>query len=91
MMLQPLKNVMENVLELLCVFPHFIVHGSRNVGVVSNHPAVLQVTTLESLTEHNRNYLPSSIVLGVSEIFVFVKRWQHILMVNQIQINFVRL
>jgi len=72
MSLKPLEYIVENVLEYLLVFPHFVEYNCRNVAIVSNNSAILQVCAFASITPRNGNNCPGLVVFGVCKVLLFV-------------------
>lgn len=81
---------MQNWLEILLGFLHFSHDTSVDVAIVCDD-FTWGTLTGDRLSKSDRDYLPSFIVFGVSEISVFVQWWDNSIMVNDIQVQFMRL
>lgn len=87
MMLELLHDVVEDGLQSVLALLALVYYTGVHVRVIVDALNVRQVATFLGLSEYNRNDLPSSIVLGICRVLVFIQRRQHFICIDYVNID----
>ena len=75
MVLEPHNDVVPNGAHSFLTFSHLSSHTGINVRIKVPTLDIGEVSSLNGHCEAHRNYLPSVVVVGISQRFLSVQRW----------------